>query len=268
MRVLRRLGRLSAGLLVALFVSAPLLAGASSANISKSYQAAEAIANGSIVSLDFKRSDYVAPANTVNAARLIGVVLPSNDSLLAVNPTDSGVQVATSGSVNAVVSTLNGDIRVGDSVAVSPFNGVGMKAGDGDRVIGLAQTDFNRGTNGARLQTIQDKNGKPTEVAVGYLRLNIAIGTNNPSQSSIQRLGRSITGRSMPAYRLIISGIIALLALTAVVTLIYAAIYGSIISVGRNPLAKYAIFRATSSVIAMAILTALMAGIAIYFLLR
>jgi len=40
------------------------------------------------------------------------------------------------------------------------------------------------------------------------------------------------------------------------------------ISIGRNPLAKYAVFRTLGSVLAMAGLTALIAGLTIFFLLR
>lgn len=260
-----------AGLLVTGLVTTSMLVGASSANISKSYKATEVISNGSIVSLDVKRADYVAPANLANAARLLGVVLASDDSLLAVNPDAGGVQVATSGSVTTFVSTLGGDIKLGDSIAVSPFNGVGMKAGDGDRVIGLAQTDFNQATDGASLERVTDKAGQDKEVAVGYIRLSIAIGTNNPAQTqnSLQRVAESITGKSsIPTIRLVISAIIAILALIAIVTLTYSSIYGSIMSVGRNPLAKYAIFRATGSIMGLVILIAAVAALSVFLLLR
>lgn len=262
---------LLAGLWATGLVAVSALAGASSANISKSYKAVEIISNGSIVSLDVRRADYVAPANLTNAARLLGVVLASDDSLLAVNPDESGVQVATSGSVTTFVSTLNGDIRLGDAVAVSPFNGVGMKAGEGDRVIGLAQTDFNGNSEGASRQNVRDRSGRVKPVAVGYVRLNIAIGTNNPAltQNALQRVAQSVTGKSsIPTMRLVVSAIIILVALIAIVTLTYSSIYGSIMSVGRNPLAKYAIFRATGSIMMLVILIAAMAGLSVFLLLR
>jgi hypothetical protein len=81
-------------------------AGASSANISHSYHSTDSITNGSIVSLDPTRSDYVELANTDNGSRLLGVAVAKDDSLLAVDPTEGAVQVATSGNATVLVSNL------------------------------------------------------------------------------------------------------------------------------------------------------------------
>lgn len=247
--------------------------GASSANISHSYHSTSNIANGSIVSLDPSRSDYVQPANSTNGARLLGVAVASNDSLLAVDATNGDIQVATSGTANVLISTLNGDINVGDRVAVSPFDGIGMEAAPGSYIIGLAQTAFNSGSPGATTQKITDKSGKTTLVKLGYVRLNIAIGTDNSSGgvsslNSLQKIAKSLTGHTISTIRVIISLIVAVVALVALITLIYASIYGSIMSVGRNPLAKLAIFRTLGTVMAMAVFLAVTAGITIFLLLN
>lgn len=257
--------------LLVLFGLSP--AGAASANLSHAYQSAGPVPNGSIVSLDPKRSDFVQLANTGNGSRLLGVAVADNDSLLAVGASATTIQVATSGTATVLVSTLNGDIRVGDQVAVSPFNGVGMKAEAGSHVIGLAQTAFNSGSEGAATQTATDKAGKQKEVKVGRLRLSIAITVNNTGvgsgeQNALQRWTRNLTGRNVSTIRIILSLLIAVIALLTLITLIYGAIYGSIISVGRNPLAKHAIFRTLGSVLGMVIITATIATVMIYSLLR
>ncbi len=248
-------------------------AAASSANISHSYQATVSIPNGSIVSLDPKQSDFVEPANTTNGAQLLGVAVAGNDSLIAVDVTPGAVQVATTGSASALVSTLNGDIKVGDQVGVSPFNGVGIKALPGSRVIGLAQTAFNGSTEGATSEQITDKNGKTSTVKAGYVRVNIAIGTNATvltaaNLNSLQKLTKTLTGHTVSTERVAISLAIAIAAMLALVTLIYASIYGSIVSIGRNPLAKYSVFRTLGSVLVLALLTTVVSGLAIFFLLR
>ncbi len=51
----------------------------------------------------------------------------------------------------------------------------------------------------------------------------------------------------------------------ALITLIYASIYGSIVSIGRNPLAKYAVFRTLGSVLGLAALTAAISCLIIFF---
>jgi hypothetical protein len=273
MRHLRDLRLFITGLGAALVILGLAPVGASSANISHSYHATSTIQNGSIVSLDPQKTDYVEPANTSNAIRILGVAVASNDSLLAVDPTDGAVQVATSGNANTLVSTLNGPIDVGDQIAVSPFNGVGVKAYAGAHVIGLAETAFNSTTEGATSQQVTNKGGQTSQTEVGYIDLSIAVGTDSnavsgPQLSSLQRLGKSLTGHEVSTARVIISLVIAFIALASLVVLIYASIYGSIISIGRNPLAKYAVFRTLGSVLGMAIVTALIAGTTIFLLLH
>lgn len=250
-------------------------AGASSANISRSYQSGSGITAGSIVSLDPERSDYVQLANTSNGSRLLGVAVGEKDSLLAVDARDGALQVATSGNVNTLVSTVNGDIRVGDQIGVSPFNGVGMKALLGSRVIGLSQTDFSSASDGATRQTVTDKDGKSRQVSIGYIRIGIAVGTNNTTGgnstanlTSLQKAVKSVTGRTVSNIRIILSLVVVLVSLLALITLVYAAIYSSIISIGRNPLAKYAVFRTLGSVLSMAALTTLVASVTVFLLLR
>lgn len=248
-------------------------AGASSANISHSYQSAAKITNGSLVSLDPKKTNYVQLANTTNSSRLIGVAVASNDSLIAVDVTPGTIQVATSGNANTFVSNLNGDIKVGDQISVSPLNGIGMKAAPGSQVLGLAQTAFNKNTDGATSRKITDKQGRSSSVQVGYVRASIAIGANNSSGNGVvlnnlQKVVQSVTGHTVPTGRITISIAVVIVAVLALITLTYASIYGSIISVGRNPLAKYAVFRTLGSVLGMALLTTLIAGITVFLLLR
>jgi hypothetical protein len=264
---------LATGVGAALVLLSVAPAGASSANISHSYHAGSNIANGSLVSLDPQRLDYVEPANTDNGTRLVGVAVASNDSLIAIDTTPGAVQVATNGQVITMVSTLGGDINVGDQVGVSPYNGVGIKALPGSRVIGLAQTTFNSHGPGAVTQQITDKNGKTSSVQVGFVRVSIAIGTNASSLtaanlSGLQKFAKSLTGHIVPTERVAISLGVATVTILALITLIYASIYGSIISIGRNPLAKYAVFLTLGAVLGLASLVTVVSGLTIFFLLR
>jgi hypothetical protein len=273
MRYMRSVRLLLTGVVFALVFLSLSPAGASSANISHSYHASGSVSNGSLVSLDPLESDHVQPANTDNGSRLLGVTVAGNDSLIAVDATPGLVQIATSGSASALVSTVNGDIAVGDQIGVSPFDGIGMKALPGSRVIGLAQTAFNSHTSGKITRQVTDKQGKTSSISVGYVRVSIAIGTyaggtDVANLSPLQRFARSITGHVVSTPRVALSVAIAIIAILALVTLIYASIYGSIISIGRNPLAKYAVFRSLASVVGLALITAGIAGVTIFFLLR
>jgi len=275
MRKMQRFRLMFISVGIALFVMGLSPAGASSANISHSYSTDTNITNGSLVSLDPHRSDYVVLANSGNGQQLLGVAVATNDSLIAIDAkTGNGtVQVATSGTVNALVSDINGAIKVGDQISVSPFNGVGMKASSGEQIIGLAQTAFNNSTAGATPEQVTDKNGKSSQMMVGYVKLGISIGSmptygNSSQLNGLQQVAKSLTGHTVSKFRTIISVIVAVMASVALVVLIYASIYGSIISIGRNPLAKYAVFRSLASVFGMAALTAVVAGVTIFLLLR
>lgn len=273
MRRVTDLRLLVGGVTTALICFGLTTASASSANISHSYSSSSDIQNGSLVSLDPSKSNFVVPANSGNGSQLFGVAVASNDSLLAIDPTSGQVQVATSGTVNALVSTVNGDINVGDQVAVSPFNGIGMKSSPGEHVIGLAQTAFNQNTAGSNNQEVTDKSGHTSHIVVGFVRLGIAIGTASTQGSDsqlngLQKLAKSLTGHATSTTRVVVSLVVAVVSFLCLITLIYASIYGGIISIGRNPLAKNSIFRSIFSVLGMVVLVAAVSSLTIYFLLR
>lgn len=271
MHVLRSFELLVFAVGIALLLVGLTPASASSANISRSYSIKQPITAGSLVSLDPVRSGFVQPANSANGKRLVGVAVSSSESLIAVDVAAGKAQIATSGTVNVLVSTLNGAIKVGDQVSVSPFHGVGMKAQAGERIIGLAQTTFSANTDGARSQTVTDRSGTKQTVRVGFTRVNIAIGTATPSGAELnglQQIVEDFTGRHVSTMRIILSLLVLVAASVTLITLIYGAIYGSIISIGRNPLARYAIFRTLGAVLSMAALTVALTFTTIFFLLR
>lgn len=253
-------------------------ASASSANISHSYDTSENIPIGSIVSLDSSKANYVDPSNNGNSGSLLGVVVQSNESLLAEDPTSNSnsVQVATTGLADTLVSTLNGPISVGDQISVSPFDGVGMKAISGAPVIGLAQTSFSSSTQGASPRYVTDTSGKSHKIWVGFIKLNIAIGQGatsssmnlNQQISSLVTFSKTLTGHAVSTVHVIVSLVVAGVAIVAIISLIYASIYGGIISIGRNPLAKFSILKSMVYVLVMIVFIVIVAGTIIYLLLR
>lgn len=254
---------------------ASVSAASSSSNISRSYKAVGAVPKGSLVSLSKDKSDFIELASTDNASLLLGVAVDSDESLLAVNASATTVQVATSGSANALVTDLSGPIKVGDPITVSPFKGIGMVQKSSGNVIGLALADFDTDSIGVSTQEVTDKAGNTKNISVGYVKVNIGAGVSTttgkgsePDQNSLQKIAKSLVGHEVATWRIVLSIIIVAVTFIALITLTYAAIYGSIISVGRNPLGSSAIFRTLRSVLLMALFTAVVAGIAIFFLLN
>jgi hypothetical protein len=259
------------GVAVGFFNLGLISATASSTNISHSYHSKSNIVSGSIVSLDSHTSDNVILANSENSSRLIGVAVDRNSSLLVLGSTPNSIQVAESGTVNAIVSTIDGAIIKGDLISVSPFNGVGMKADQGYRIIGQAQTDLNSSSNNLTSLELTDKTGNKSLTKVGYVRINIAIGVDTIKSvselNSLQKLAQNLTGHPVSAIRIAFCLIVALLAIVSLMVLIYTSIHTSIIAIGRNPLAKVSIYRNLVQTLGVAILTAILACIAIFSLL-
>lgn len=259
-------------LLVPAFSAGTTIAITGSKDISQSYSAASKLQAGTIVSSDTSNADRVTAANTKNANRLVGVVVEADTSLVAVNPDENKVQVAKSGSVPVLVSTVNGQIKNGDRIAASPFNGIGMKAIGAGYVVGRALADFKENSKGVTKQQVADKNGTVQNITVGYLQIDLNPKFDSDSSgdgvSGIQQWVRSLTGHTVSTPRIIVSLVVSVATIIAVIVLIYAAIYGSIISIGRNPLARQSIFRALGHVLLMALLVVSIAFVLIYLLLR
>lgn len=264
-----------AAMVIGLFALSPLLASvafASTASISRSYSSKQSIVNGSLVSLDTTATKSVVPANRSNSDKLVGVAVGDNDSLVAIGPSGSTVQVAITGVVSTLVSTVNGPIKIGDQVAVSPFSGIGMGTEPNTRIIGLAQTALNNDSPNLTDREVTDKDGKNQTIKVGYIQVNIAIGPPSAdahlADGFLKQTARSLTGKDISTTRVVISTAVALIAIVALVTLIYSSVYATIIAIGRNPLAKRAVFRTLLTVMAMALVTASVAIVVIYLVLR
>lgn len=242
-------------------------------NLSHSYLSNSTIKPGSLVSLVPGKEHYVTPANSGNGKHLLGVAVEANDSLLATDVSASKVQVALNGIAEVSVSTLNGPIGAGDQIGVSPLKGVGMKAEPGSRVVGVAQKAFNKDTTGAKRSKVHNKSGKITEVSVGFVPVVINIGTKsaagtNNGTNGVQRFISSLVGHQVSTLSAVVSGVVALVALAALFALIFGTIRGSLISIGRNPLAKSSIFESVASVMAMSALIVGLSIIIIYLLLH
>lgn len=271
----RRLRLLLSGLGLALALISLAPVSASSANISRSYKSTQTIPLGSLVSLDETQSDYVVAANNSNGKLLLGVVVDSNDSLLAVNVSSTTVQIATSGTASVLVSDLGGNIRVGDQIGVSPFDGVGMKLAANSHGIGLAQSTFSADTAGSTTQEVTDKAGTTKKIHVGLARVNVGAGLTSASAqgsqaelNSLQKIAKSLVGHQVATWRILLSIIIILVAIAALISLTYASIYGSIISVGRNPLGSHSIYKTLRAVLGMVLITAVLAGFMVYMLIH
>ena len=267
--------RLVALLAGAVMVAAVLSHGAL-ASLSQGYNSSATVAAGSLVSLDTKAGSVVV-ADLTNVDRLFGVVVPPNSASLSLGGSGNQVQVVTTGSATVLVSTEGGKIAVGDMIAVSSIGGVGEKAPAGKhRIIGTAQADFDGSGSGTAKQTIKDSAGATHEVTIGQIPVVIAVAdytTNAGGQDYqlpawLQNFSNQLAGgKAVAPIRIIIAGLILLVTLVTVTVLLYAAVRNSIISIGRNPLSRGAVFRGLFVVIGIVLALLAAAGGAMYLVI-
>lgn len=215
---------------------------------SQSYATASKLTTGSIVSLKNNTNDEVVAANNGNVENLLGVVVNPGNSILSVTSDQKNTtEVATNGVLQVLVSDINGAISNGNQITASPIDGVGMKANQNVRVIGIAQGALDS-RNGSK-QSYTDKDGKKKTVFIGQIPLQVAVSYffKEPDKTivpaAIQNIANTMAGKPVSTLPILISLAIFLVTIIVVVSIVYAMVRSSIISVGRNPMSQSAIYR-------------------------
>jgi hypothetical protein len=252
-------------LLSAIVVLAIPVSVAAETIISQSYTASASMPSGSIVSLRKGSTTNVESSNLKNVNYILGVIVDSDSSELSLSGDGNNqVHVATSGVEQVLVSDINGAIAVGDPITVSPINGVGMKATDNVKILGVAQDNFPNST--ATKQAYKDQKGQQQSTKLGEVPVlvNVSYYYKQPDKTvipaALQNVANSLAGRKVNSLPIIISVGIFFIALIIVVSIIYSMIHSSIISVGRNPLSQAAVYR---NVIQLSALVVLILGVAV-----
>lgn len=256
-------------LLVSLLVPSTALA---DSVVSQGYQVQGNLPAGAAVSLS---QSTLSLASATNAQYLYGVVVQPSDVSLNINSASNQVQVVTAGLVPTAVSDINGDIKAGDNLVPSPIAGVVMKGTEAGKSLGAAEQDFNvRGSN-VQAKTITAKDGTTRQVHIGLIPVAVGVGDFQPKTAPIpafllpvQGALSGIAGHDVSSVRTTLALSIFLLALIATLVILYSATTGAIRSIGRNPLAKSAVFVSLLQVVAIIVVILLVAFSIILVIIR
>jgi len=242
----------------------------------QSYATNATIRQGMIVGLQRSDTTKVELVTRDTVADTLGVAVSASDAALALTGRTSTAQVyvATSGRYNVLVSNQNGGISVGDYISISSLNGIGMKADSGEAIIlGRAAADFTGTSNVVSTTTLKGVSGDT--VSIGSIPVDINVG-GNPDLGHgsgnlpgfLQVAGNTIASKPVSAPRVYLS--LAVLLVTALIAggLLYSGVRGSIISIGRNPLARKSITRGLIQVVLTSIIVLILGLFAVYLLLR
>lgn len=239
---------------------------------SQSYATASNLTIGSIVSLKNNSNDQVVAASNGNVDNLLGVVVNPGNSVLSIASTQNGTaEIATNGVLQVLVSDINGTISNGNQITASPIGGVGMKANQNVRVIGIAQGGLD--TTSGNKQTYTDKDGKKKSVFIGLIPVQVAVSYffKEPEKtivpSAIQNVANALAGKSVSTLPILISLAIFIITIIVVVSIVFAMVRSSIISVGRNPMSQSAIYRDIIQLSALVMAILAVGMISIYLVL-
>lgn len=201
---------------------------------------------------------------------IIGVTAALGSDLATVISSDDQVYVQSSGEVNAFVSDINGEVTNGDPLTLSPLKGILMQADKttSQPVIGIALQPFDEGA--IETKKIENDTGEQ-EVKISMIRVSLdhrafTGNTVRDESSSLERLGKALTGQQVAEIRVLSSLIIFVIVLVAEGGIIYGAVTSSITALGRNPLAKNLIIKEVGKVILVAVFV-LALGVSVIYLL-
>lgn len=226
---------------------------------------------GTIVSLTSKDANVVQKATPARASLLLGVT--ADRPLVSLGGSQQQAQVVVSGLTSTLVSNINGNIKIGDKIAISPLEGIGMKAIASAETVGTAQSNLS--DSKITTQTITDNSGKQVQVKVGLVSVQVNVSYSAASQSKLDafvptflvNVGSSIAGKDISPLRVLIGFFSLLIGFVVAGVMLQAGVRAGIISLGRNPLASGILRRSLLDVLATSLGLLAISAMAFYLIL-
>jgi hypothetical protein len=218
--------------------------------VTQSYNADKSVLPGMTVELK-PNGHAVEPLKAADIDNMLGVVVPANDAPIVLTPQSTSTQqvlVATAGHYNLLVSSQNGPVKANDYLTASAVPGIAMKAtSDQKEIVGRAASGFSSGSNVLGTVPLKGSLGHTTTVLIGSVQANVQLAPNPLFQGSsklpdlLAKAANNVTNKTVSPVRIYLSLIVLVTVIIIVGSMLYASVHGSMVSIGRNPLAKRAI---------------------------
>lgn len=206
------------------------------------------VRNGMLVSLT-RNKEVIEPAHNKQDVALLGVAVPPTEDT-ATEPGKIAVQV--DGVANVLVSTLGGDIKVGDKIAPSSVVGFGQKFAKDGWVVGTAQESLTADTEGTVKTSLLDSAGGKHEVYVKSIPVQIkvtyiadkaaaAAKRDSPVPDFVQQIADSIAGKRASTVAVVLSFMLLISGLIVAGMIVVTAVRGGLRGIARQPLARQSI---------------------------
>lgn len=259
--------------LCGLFGALTIIGQAHAQDLTQAYTADQTLQLGTIVSLKPGDGSKVIPLTASKATDMFGVVVSATDApvTLSYSTNQAQVFVATYGQYNVVVSSQNGAIKAGDFITISSIDGVGMKDGTTQStVVGKALAGFDGKTTVEGTATLGGSTvalGRiPVAISVARNPLQTVPGSNLPG--FLQKAAQTLANKPVADIRVYVAVGLLFICVILAGSLLYAGVRSSMISIGRNPLAKGSIMRNLLQVTLIALIVFIVGLFAVYLILK
>ena len=270
--VSRILAIIGLALLVVLGLNSPL----SAQTFTQGYGFDSPVQKGMIVRLHPDDTSKIKPLSIVDQDKMLGVVVDKNDAAVTLSGDGNKVFVAVTGRYEVLVSDQNGEVKAGDYLTISAYNGVGMKAGSLEPiVVGRATEGFDGVNKVVGVAKITDSSGAERSIRFGRIVTDITVSRNPLLKAEepdlpgyLKKISEAVAGKPVDSKRVYMG--LAIFVITTIVAgvLMYGGIRNGLISIGRNPLSKKSIVRGMIQVILTALTIFLLSIFGVYLLLR
>jgi hypothetical protein len=226
---------------------------------------------GTLVDLKTGTANAVEKATSARAPQLLGVV--ASKPLVALGNGPNEAQVVVSGATPTLVSSLNGNISVGDKITASPIQGIGMKAGTSTEIVGTAESNLSDDIIATR--QVKDNNGKTVSVKIGVIAVQVGVSYYTAPESKLNdlippflvNLASIIAGKFISPVRVLVAFGCLLVGFIITGIMLQAGVRAGIISLGRNPLAAKSLRRSLIDVLATSLGLLVLTVITFYLIL-
>jgi hypothetical protein len=268
-------------IVVGLILFVVFVARAMAQDVAQGYLSDTSLQLGMVVEQKPGDPSRVQPLGQKSEANMLGVVVAPNDAPVSLsnNEGKNQVYVATYGQYDVLVSSQNGTINVGDTIAISALDGVGMKSDDSRAsILGKAIESFDGKGKVQSTAQLKTSLGGTQTVAIGRIAVDVNVAHNpayNPPVTTpdgvpnfLAEAAQIVTNKPVGALRIYSS--LAILVVTVIISgiLLYSGVRTSMIAIGRNPLAKRSILRNLLQVVLIGMIILIIGLIAVYLLLK
>lgn len=213
---------------------------------------------GMLVSLS-KNPDTVVPASQQNASSLVGAIGPGNDNF---DLQAGQVNVRTDGITDVLITTVDGNVQIGDRIGPSSIVGFGAKQTGSGWIAGVAQGSLSPSTHGAIKTTVTDSSGHkrdvyaasiPVLIKVTYFTAPASSTQTSAIPKSLQSLADSIAGKHASVIAVLIGAFLLLTGFAIAALITQASVRSGLRAISRQPLAKPHIVKQMTRSFAMAL---------------